>query len=325
MRPSVMITYPSSLYFWLHYDGFRLEKHMQKMKEISLNNKFLVNEYDVGSIGTLLGLPHPISLIGAKTTTNKHLRRNYYYVRQTSIPPNSFYKISLSAFPFDILLASPEYTFLKASKDLPLASLAELACNLSATYYLDPTAKFKQSSRKKISSISKISEYLITANNMHGIKESLHALRYALDNSNSPMESKLAVLGILPFSLGGYSLRIPELNAIIPLNLKAANLLACESCRGDMVWQNQKVVLEYDSNLTHLSPEQHAYDKRRQTALSLSGYHLISATAEDIRNLNSLDAFFKIVRKTLGQRAEFAKYDKYRNQRFNTVKALLRK
>ena len=106
--------------------------------------------------------------------------------------------------------------------------------------------------------------------------------------------------------------------------MRAAKLFGRESCHGDIVWPKRKVVLEYDSNLTHLSPEQHAYDKRRQTAYGLSGYNLISATAEDIRDLNTLDAFFKIVRKALGQRAEFAKYDRYRGQRFNTVKELLR-
>ena len=92
----------------------------------------------------------------------------------------------------------------------------------------------------------------------------------------------------------------PVLNLDVDLSETGAEHLGRKSVCCDMVWTKEKVVLEYDSNLAHLSPSQHAMDKKRATALALSGYTVISVTAQDIRNFSSIEDLFMRIREALG-------------------------
>ena len=87
-----------------------------------------------------------------------------------------------------------------------------------------------------------------------------------------------------------------------------------------MVWLEEKVICEYDSKLTHLSANQHDYDKRRLTALTASGYNVISITPEQLRNRNSMDLLFRSLRKTLGMRPFEKELEKYREKRWEVIR-----
>ncbi len=325
MKPSLVITYPSSLYFWRHTDGRSESFRLVRIKEAPPVSNVSVLESDIEEIKSMLNLTGSVSLLGTKKVPISAQNKNYYYVRKTFLPPNSIFLVRQQSLPMNIYIASPEYSFLKAADDFSFEKLVELAYNLSAIYYTNLNAEFGQLSRKPITSVEKLSEYLASAKASHGIKNATRAIQYALNNSNSPMESKLDVLSVFPFAVGGYGLPTPEPNGEVKLSSVGTKILGRDTCRGDIVWREKRVILEYDSNMTHLSPEQHAYDKRRQNALTASGYKVITATADDIRNLNSLDALFKNVRKALGLKACLSKYDKYRERRFHVVKELFRK
>ena len=145
------------------------------------------------------------------------------------------------------------------------------------------------------------------------------AIRYALDHSNSPMESNLATLALLPWRYGGYNLKAPKLNLDVNLSETGAEHLGRETICCDMVWIEEKVVLEYDSNLAHLSPDQHAKDKKRITALSLSGYQVISVTANEVRSFRAVEELFLRVRRALGMKTNPERVETNFEQRYDVV------
>ena len=218
-------------------------------------------------------------------------------------------------FTMPISVLAPEFCFLEAAMDLSLLELIKLGFDLCAIYLPDASADYNQVGRKAITTRLTISEYLDTAPGLKGINKAKRAISYVLDNSNSPMETMVAMLMILPMHMGGYGIIKPELNRKVYLSDQGSRLLERNYCICDAVWGLQKVILEYDSNLTHLSPEQHRLDKARLSALTLSGYHVVSITADNFRNLSAIDNTFTALRWKLGQRKELKHLNKYSEER----------
>ena len=83
----------------------------------------------------------------------------------------------------------------------------------------------------------------------------------------------------------------------------------------DMAWEPEKVAVEYDSDISHLSSAQHSKDKQRASALAASGYKVISITRNNVKNLTELDKTFKVLRKVLGMPRLDHRLVKYRSKR----------
>ncbi len=92
-----------------------------------------------------------------------------------------------------------------------------------------------------------------------------------------------------------------------------------------MVWENQKVVVEYDSNLSHLQKEQHEYDKRRATAITMSGYQLVNLTAGQLASFSAVEETFIMMRYLLGMKKMSAKMKIYEEIRWEVVHEILLK
>ena len=240
------------------------------------------------------------------------------HVLPGNLPAKSFVRLADHLF-----VVSPECCFLMAAH---LKSLSELVCmanDLCATYRRDDLTALGQSSRMQLTTTAKLSEYLEHAANIKGLKQAKQAVRYAVDCSNSPMESKLAVMVCLPMVLGGFGLPKPYMNHVIGLPLGAATFLGHDSCCVDMLWEQQRVILEYDSNLTHLSRDQHHYDKKRATALSMAGYTVISVTADHLSSHSSINKLCLDLRKVLGIRTHINRFNQYNKIRYETVENII--
>ncbi len=214
--------------------------------------------------------------------------------------PKQFSPESLRQLADGVFISSPEMCFLQAARVLPIHQLVQLANNLCAIYVVDPYEDYGQRRRDSVTSVDEIQKFLLKQQRYSNLKKARMAIHYALDHSNSPMETNLATLALLPWRYGGYNLKPPSLNMDVNLSETGAEHLGRDTVCCDMVWVDEKVVLEYDSNLSHLSPSQHAMDKRRATALALSGYTVINVTAQDIRNFSSIEDLFMRVREALG-------------------------
>lgn len=92
-----------------------------------------------------------------------------------------------------------------------------------------------------------------------------------------------------------------------------------------MVWEDHKIVVEYDSNLSHLQKEQHEYDKRRATAITMSGYQLVSLTAGQLASFRAVEETFIMLRHLLKIKKRSAKMEKYEEPRREVVHEVLLK
>ena len=196
---------------------------------------------------------------------------------------------------------------------------------LCAIYVFDKTKAMQQRSRIPVTTTKKIQRFLQSAKGMRGVKTASTALHYVIDNCNSPMEVSLAVLSSLPLYRGGYALEKPVMNKKLRLSSTVSKQMNIRQIRGDMVWEDQRIVVEYDSNLSHLQKEQHEFDKRRAAAITLSGYQLISVTVGQLSSFSAIDEIFNMLRHLLGMKKKSSEMKKYEEQRWETVHEILLK
>lgn len=262
----------------------------------------------------------PCHVAVASAALRKKDHEFIFHVISTPLPSDSFVKVSESLY-----VASPEMCFLYAASMYSLPELVRLGNDLCGMYITDPDAEYGQRKRKAVTSVQKISDYLARVSQISGKNKASMALRYVCDGSNSPMESCFAAAASLPMCHGGFGIKKPFLNYTVHLDNEAAQLLGRNECVCDFVWPEAKVIIEYDSNLTHLSPDQHAYDKKRINALQLAGYTVISVTADQLRNIHRIEDLYLLIRRLIGMRTHKDRMDKYADKRWNTIKTIFYK
>ena len=119
----------------------------------------------------------------------------------------------------------------------------------------------------------------------------------------------------IPFLRGGFSIDGQELNAEIELSARAVAIFRRRSCTVDSLWPKQKVALEYDSNQFHLTAEQHDWDKRKNSALTMDGYKTFTVTAKMVSSLPEVEKTFLALRKMLGKRTSLERLRETAEQR----------
>ena len=318
----IPIVGPSALEFWLsgvaRIDADHLSAPNRKLISLPENIEVLCKHSILRDLAGQYGLSFPLHIMVNKNANRKHNDYCHFYARPKNLPKKSFLQLNESVY-----ISSPELCFLQMTRFLPMAKLIEIANNLCAIYSLDKSAEYGQIARKAHIQVNDIQTFLGRSAKMPGIKVGRQVISYVLDRSGSPMESKLAALAMIPLSQGGYSLEKPKANFNISLTDEATSFLGRRNCCCDLVWEDQKVVVEYDSNLTHLSQNQHAYDKRKATALSMSGYRGFYITAANVNSFQNIEITFRNLRKVLGQRSEQVDFDKYESRRRETVHTIM--
>ncbi len=307
------ITIPSSLDFWKQYSNRR------KLVEGELYDQPFDKEYRscLLDFAKNYRIETPLHIMVPDKSLRSRGSLFKTHVMPRDLPNGSFVQMD------DIIqITSPELTFLLGANDLSVAELTVLACDLCGIYYFDPYAEIGQSSREQITTVEEISSYLDKVKKFNGLHKARTAIQFALDRSNSPMESKLAAIEVIRYLYGGFSIEKPELNYLVKLSPEGKNILRRDYCCCDMVWPEKRIVVEYDSDLAHLSPNQVHYDKRRVTALQLSGYKVIIITKDYFRNENTVEELFLIIHKTLGSAVNKRAFDKNRDSRREAIRKL---
>ena len=306
------ITNPSAINYWLN-EALSPEPFLT-YTDLSLSE---TASADIMRDAKIFHIDPPIALLYSKDS---------YRRRQKEISPHVLGNMHLCNFvklTESLYIISPETAFLLEARHRTLPELVNLACNLCAIYKPDPFSPYGQIKRAQITTVSSITDYLSGLHNMPGGRKARQAIAYALDNSNSPMESIFAAIFRLPFFLGGGDIFDISLNRKSYLTPNAAEFLGRDYCTCDISSNLRKVVFEYDSNLTHLNPDQHSYDKKRATALQMSGYSVFTITASDLKDHLSLDKMLLSAREALGLRTHYDRFNKYRDIRWNTYNQLI--
>lgn len=113
----------------------------------------------------------------------------------------------------------------------------------------------------------------------------------AFDGSASPMETSLALMLTMPPDLGGFGLPKPLLNKAIDTPAENGALFDRDRVTPDMLWEGQRVALEYDSAGFHgrsglARPDE---DARRANILTTLGYDVFRVTSGMVRTLPELE------------------------------------
>ena len=317
----MIITYPSALEFWLDDKGIPYSVSSRMLPEPITRNDLTKENHSRKQITealAYLNFNNPVHVCIPDGIPRYNTAQVIAHRLPAHLPPNSFIHIT-----DDIYISSPELCFLLAAREMTPDELVYLACNLCAIYVKDPYDQYGQRHRDPIASVESIKKYLNKCTRVRGVQDAKKAIQYALNCSNSPRESQLATVGVLPQSYGGYGIYRPDLNLDLNLSKNGAEFLRRKTICCDMIWKKQRIVLEYDSNLSHMNAPQVYKDKRRSTALSFSNYKTISITDEQLQSFRSIEELFLNVRNALGMRTYMDRMDKYLEKRRDVVQRII--
>ena len=318
------IVYPSALQFWFNVNYYS-EKYLPKNAHfLALPKDYRLStvQSTAETLSQMYCLDYPIRLLAPNVVSRISQKEFSCSVKSVHIPENSFVRADDLPGNIAVYVACPEYCFFKAASFLSLFELILLGYQLCAKYTIDSNSHYHQRNRAPITNVERISSFLKQCHGAHGVKKALRAISYVLDNSNSPMESIFVMPAILPFYMGGFSLRSPELNKDISLSPKGHALLGYDKCCCDLVWSKEKVVGEYDSMLSHMETKQFFHDKKRASALVMSGYKVFNITYEYMNNFTSYEKLYDSFRCALGKRSNPQKMAKYADARFSLFQFL---
>ena len=248
---------------------------------------------------------------------SEHERRSGYGIRcriwASSLSPKSFAKLTDSLF-----ISSPEFTFLQMAKHLSLIKLIELGFELCGRYAIDPASDGLLSRKNPLTTPEKLTLYLEKCGNVKGLKKARRAARYVLAGSESPMETKLALVLCLPPSMGGFGLPKATLNQELRLQLTDAggNGAIERLVRCDLYWPAPyEVAIEYESNTWHLSNQKFSQDSIRRNDIVSSQVKVLTVTKDQILNLAHWPKLARQVADALGRKIETKVQDHGETQR----------
>ena len=139
-----------------------------------------------------------------------------------------FCKIAENAY-----VTSPEMSFVQMATRLSLIELIQLGMELCGTYAPCPYAdRFDE--RQPVTTKRKLLSFCKRAKGIRGATTASKALRWIVDNSNSPAETSLVLFLCLPVRMGGYGFDFPDMNPTTPLGKRASNLFGYPKLRCDL-------------------------------------------------------------------------------------------
>lgn len=198
-----------------------------------------------------------------------------------------------------VLIASPELCMIHYAEQASLWQTTLLCCELFGRYAITPADR-KLIVRPALSSTEALSAYCARMSRMPGVKNASRAAKLAVDNSYSPMESKLALLLSAPGSRGCFGLPRPTLNKEILVHDAA---LGREVIRKpDLLWEGRRIALEYESSEHHEGETNIDRDSRRRNALVHQGLTLYTATAAQVYDQGSMKALVRTIALSLKMR-----------------------
>jgi very-short-patch-repair endonuclease len=205
-------------------------------------------------------------------------------------------------------VSSPECCFLQMASRLSLLESIKLGYELCGSYRLLPDPEYVDRgfiSAQPLTSTAKLADFLARVSGIKGRKRALRALRYIADDSASPRETALTMLLCLPYKLGGFGFRLPQINYRVDIS-KTRRALASKSyyvC--DLYWPERKLAVEYDSDQFHADVEQIASDAKRRNALGALGLTVITVTRQQLNVVAEFNKVAALISKHLGKRIQY--------------------
>ena len=250
----------------------------------------------------LSGLASPLHIMigNAEARRKRKTMRLHLFDGQT--PEGSFIRIDDGLF-----VSSPEFCFLQMASLLPLAGLIELGYELCGTYSIpavgDPNVPERGfHKRQPLTNSKRLAAFLVRIPGVNGHQNALKAVRYILEGSASPMETKLSIILTLPYKLGGFGFPRPELNKRVVPSKTDKRFSGKASYVCDLFWTDHNLAVEYDSVLFHAGQGQIADDSKKKNTLTMMGVTTISVTKQQLYSREEFEKTAVAIAKCLGKR-----------------------
>ena len=201
-----------------------------------------------------------------------------------------------------LAVAVPELCFLQLANELPLPELIYYGYRFCSTFEYNEFSPTGTGPRVPLMTVTSMRSFLARLPKGRGTASATKALGLIAENADSPKEIESSMRLSLPYSLGGYKLPLPELNKEITLSTRTQVAMKRPTLKPDLFWKDAKLLAEYQSDLTHLNPEQFHYDLKRMNAFISMGYKQISISSEHLSNMESMDLLAADIAKILGKR-----------------------
>ena len=201
----------------------------------------------------------------------------------------------------DVLISSPEFSFLQLAGVLTIQQLVVVGYWLCASYRLREDGLCIPA--EPISSVDEIKDYLDGAKGCYGVNKARRALRWVADGARSPMEAKLATLAALPQGLGGYDFSVPRINYRIDAESLDSLTLDREDRKYfeiDLYWEKERVGVEYDG-ADHYEKYRVRKDKRRLNCLVANGERILCVMFDQLTDESVRTALMNQLAKLLGK------------------------
>lgn len=183
-----------------------------------------------------------------------------------------------------VFASCPELCFVQLMQCLPFHAAVHAGNALCGTFFLDPSRLERLGSRVPLTTVQRIEGYLQQNPGLYGIQNARRVLRWVVDGVASPPESFLAMALGLDQRYGGYGVPNLVVNERIVPSKKAQGIAGRETLKPDLCCRAARLVIEYDSNAEHLTPQQIMRDATKRLALEADGFKVITVTALQLGN-----------------------------------------
>jgi len=267
--------------------------------------------------GEAWGLSLPLDIMVSALSARRPSKAVRPHVCSVTLPGGAFVKAGNGLY-----VSSPEFCFLQMAGEYPLAKLITLGNELCGTYSrLDKATICEGQAERQdegqvvfdqlaynlphLTSKKKLQAFTDRMGGWIGQRQALKALRYISDGSGSPMETTLFILLTLPYRYGGYGLPIPEFNACIYPKKGGLPFAGRSFYRGDLLWREAGVVVEYNSDMVHANKDSMAMDAIRRGDLALCGISEVTVTKRQIHSIELFDKVARQIASSIGKRLRY--------------------
>lgn len=240
------------------------------------------------------GRNKPLHLMVSRSDQRLMSHDFVFHVHSSDLPVNSFMEVGP-----DVYVASPELVFIQVCRALSLIEAVALGYELCGTYRVRSEGMV---SARKLMTKESLGALAQQRCRPFGAVKARGFSRFIVEDSASPMESRVAMRLSLPRRLGGFGLPAPQMNRSIDLPGELADSLGRRYLKCDLMWPDRMVAVEYDSDRFHTGSDRIAFDAQRRNALSRAGVQLLTLTREQYRSSQGFSAFVRTLCSKLGLR-----------------------
>jgi hypothetical protein len=198
---------------------------------------------------------------------------------------------------------APEFSYLQESRRLsiPLSSL--FGMEIVGSFVRDGASEYGCRTAQPATDIEAVRNFVRKASGKPGARKARMALRFVLEGSRSPQESKCALLLSLPKRYGGFGLPKPLLNPRIETNPEYQQTGLSEPRYCDIYYPRGRLDIEYNG-AQHEQGAAPIHDLERERALFRVGITVVSLTAAALANRFEMTRLARGIERKLGCRTQ---------------------